>query len=329
MTQADSVHSTPPLNTPIDHPKRLIQQQRKRESALRRIAKLRKKASAEIERLLTFLDACDPYVSTELEDDGDQGDASYPEASGSRMCEHPIEDDEDGADDEPWLGGPEFGFYCQQNEPGDRYWPHYTQEGDQTVHQGGTDDREAPDDLEPSLCGVTAGEGTSGMGDDLEGDDTPSGRSAEEEPSLGSVYGPEGARRGARRCKGGQEQWAQGNDDDREGDPGFDDREPNVDDEPSLCGTTVERGDDRDREGDDADREPSLGWTADGRLGNWDDRELAPHTGMPRHKMDQMHKPADKNLCNIDSGELGPVDRRRRGFRVKRTDDKPNTRGLL
>jgi hypothetical protein len=66
MIQADSVHRTPPTNTPILSPG-LVQQQRKRERALRRIAKLRQKASNEIERLLAFLDESDAYASTELE----------------------------------------------------------------------------------------------------------------------------------------------------------------------------------------------------------------------------------------------------------------------
>lgn len=49
------------------------------------------------------MDACDPYVTSELEDDGDQGDASYAE-SGSRMVGHPNEDDEETGDAEPSLG---------------------------------------------------------------------------------------------------------------------------------------------------------------------------------------------------------------------------------
>jgi hypothetical protein len=54
----------------------------------------------------------------------------------------------------------------------------------------------------------------------------------DDEPSLGSlpVYGS-------------QEGWGAGNRDDREGDPGCDDREPNVDDEPTE------------------DDEPRFGWS--------------------------------------------------------------------
>ncbi|MFA5952755.1 MAG: hypothetical protein WC807_21045 [Hyphomicrobium sp.] len=52
------------------------------------------------------------------------------------------------------------------------------------------DDTDNHMELEPSLCGVTANAmKISGEinGDDLEGDDTPTGRSAEDEPSLGSL----------------------------------------------------------------------------------------------------------------------------------------------
>jgi hypothetical protein len=85
MTQADSVHSTPPTNTSANNSGRpahpagatitagLARQQRQREKALKRLARLRQKASEEIERLIAFLDASDTYVTTELEraiDDG-------------------------------------------------------------------------------------------------------------------------------------------------------------------------------------------------------------------------------------------------------------------
>ena len=53
---ADRVPGTPPTNTPI-LPDGLIKQQREREKTLKRVAKLRKKAADEIERLLAFLDA--------------------------------------------------------------------------------------------------------------------------------------------------------------------------------------------------------------------------------------------------------------------------------
>ena len=62
------MHSTPPTNTSSG----LAIQQRQRERALRRLAKLRKKATAEIERLIGFLDASDDYVMTELEENDDR-----------------------------------------------------------------------------------------------------------------------------------------------------------------------------------------------------------------------------------------------------------------
>jgi hypothetical protein len=58
-------------------------QQREREATLHTLARLRKEASAEIERLIAFLDTSDPYVMNELELDNH---------------------DEDGGDTEPSLG---------------------------------------------------------------------------------------------------------------------------------------------------------------------------------------------------------------------------------
>jgi hypothetical protein len=52
-------------------PPGLARQQRERERTLRRLAKLRQKASDEIERLINFLDASDPYTSTEFEEQVD------------------------------------------------------------------------------------------------------------------------------------------------------------------------------------------------------------------------------------------------------------------
>jgi hypothetical protein len=82
MTQADRVLSTPPTNTSANNPAGLARQQRERERALRRVAKLRRKASDEIDRLLAFLDASDPYVSTELEqEDGNDEPGGHDEPS--------------------------------------------------------------------------------------------------------------------------------------------------------------------------------------------------------------------------------------------------------
>jgi seryl-tRNA synthetase len=49
----------------------LAVQQRARETALEALARLRKEAKTEIDRLIGFLDASDQYASTELEDSGD------------------------------------------------------------------------------------------------------------------------------------------------------------------------------------------------------------------------------------------------------------------
>ncbi|UQD96127.1 hypothetical protein [Bradyrhizobium japonicum] len=54
-------------------PAGLARQERRRQTALRRLAKLRAKASAEIVRLIAFLDASDTYVMSELEDQVDDG----------------------------------------------------------------------------------------------------------------------------------------------------------------------------------------------------------------------------------------------------------------
>jgi hypothetical protein len=126
MTQADSVHSTPPINTSA-LPDGLARQERERERALRRVAKLREKASNEIEKLLSFLDASDPYAATELEeavDDGPcDGDADTEPSLGSfdRMsdqikawstrstyAEIEVDAEQDTADAEPSLGSLEW-----------------------------------------------------------------------------------------------------------------------------------------------------------------------------------------------------------------------------
>ena len=73
-------------------PAALLKQERDRQKALKKLARLRKEARDQIERLLAFLDASDTYVTSELEDDGDQNDASYP-TSGSHVA-NPMEDDE-------------------------------------------------------------------------------------------------------------------------------------------------------------------------------------------------------------------------------------------
>ncbi|ABA04750.1 hypothetical protein Nwi_1489 [Nitrobacter winogradskyi Nb-255] len=79
MAQAESVLSTPPTNTSaqtiIELPQRaagerlrqLAAQQRRAEKTRQRVRELREMASAEIERLIAFLDASDGYTMHELE----------------------------------------------------------------------------------------------------------------------------------------------------------------------------------------------------------------------------------------------------------------------
>jgi hypothetical protein len=101
-------------------PPGLARQQREREKALRRLAKLRTRAADEIDRLLAFLDASDPYAATELEDDGPDDDSSDLEPSlcgltancGSQSGGAGADLEADRSDDEPSLGsvdGPEWG----------------------------------------------------------------------------------------------------------------------------------------------------------------------------------------------------------------------------
>lgn len=96
-------HVPPPTGEPLESAGKispgLAIQQRQREKALRRVAKLRKKAAAEIERLLEFLDASDEYVTTELEDGVDDGPVDDNELDGPENGE-----DEDSDPGEPSLG---------------------------------------------------------------------------------------------------------------------------------------------------------------------------------------------------------------------------------
>ncbi|MCC8961708.1 hypothetical protein H8A95_05080 [Bradyrhizobium sp. Pear76] len=69
----------------------LALQQRERETTLQALARLRKEASAEIERLIAFLDASDEYVMTEREfDDCEREDCFEDDEPdlGSLDCHH-------------------------------------------------------------------------------------------------------------------------------------------------------------------------------------------------------------------------------------------------
>jgi hypothetical protein len=103
MSQADSTNTT---GAPGDDPGRqfathlanLAAQERARQKALRRVFKLRQKASTEIDRLIAFLDACDPYVTTELEENCED-EAAQCEGEGEQC-----DDEGSESDKEPSLG---------------------------------------------------------------------------------------------------------------------------------------------------------------------------------------------------------------------------------
>ncbi|UPJ31021.1 hypothetical protein [Bradyrhizobium sp. CW1] len=76
-------------------------QQRERQASLHTLARLRKEASAEITRLIAFLDQSDPYVMTELEDECEDEGAQCDGGGGEEGCE---DEGADTSDREPSLG---------------------------------------------------------------------------------------------------------------------------------------------------------------------------------------------------------------------------------
>jgi hypothetical protein len=66
MAKADSVHSTPPLNT--SRLQNIHEQEAARQASLQLVRRLRREARDEIEKLIAFLDYSDDYAMTELED---------------------------------------------------------------------------------------------------------------------------------------------------------------------------------------------------------------------------------------------------------------------
>ena len=137
MTQADCVFITPP--TDASRLLNIIEQEAARQASIETLRLLRRQARDEIDKLLAFLDASDTYVTTELEDDGDQADASYSE-SGVKVCS-PMEDDEDSdtaeEDDAP-EDGHDREDDCSDYEPS-LGWPERMARG---VDHGGSQDRE-------------------------------------------------------------------------------------------------------------------------------------------------------------------------------------------
>lgn len=91
-----------PLQRPVDSSgelvARLATQQRARETALRRLRRLRKKAAAEIDRLIAFLDQSDEYVMTELEETSEDEGAQCEDEGAEHDGREP------DVDSEPSLG---------------------------------------------------------------------------------------------------------------------------------------------------------------------------------------------------------------------------------
>ena len=141
-------------------PAALLKQERDRQKALKKLARLRKEARDEIERLISFLDASDTYVMTEIEDDGDQNDASYP-TSGAH-CANPMEDDEDSdADEDNHDGEPSLGSRSSSGGDQSRWGASDTCQliDAEDEHDGGEPDDECDGnpDHEPSLGWTTDG----------------------------------------------------------------------------------------------------------------------------------------------------------------------------
>ena len=120
MSQAKSVDTT---NAPGNEPGHLLalaRQNAARGAALLNLRSLRREAREEISRLIAFLDASDPYVMTELEDDDDReevGDSEPSLGSFDRMANQEkswrstgadLDAELDTADFEPSLGSIEY-----------------------------------------------------------------------------------------------------------------------------------------------------------------------------------------------------------------------------
>jgi hypothetical protein len=121
MTQADSVHSTPPINTsktdetqsPTNAPESpegalYLPTDVTPEEVFQAIGRLRKEARDEIDRLIGFLDKTDDYVSRELEQSTDDepslGWSTAGQCGGIDDLEAETENDEDSDPAEPSLG---------------------------------------------------------------------------------------------------------------------------------------------------------------------------------------------------------------------------------
>ena len=108
MTQADSVHSTPPINTSASNPPEAPEKPQESfylptdvspEEVFQAIGRLRKEARDEIDRLIGFLDKTDNYMFRELEDSIDDNPHDDDELDGPGNV-----DDEECDPREPSLG---------------------------------------------------------------------------------------------------------------------------------------------------------------------------------------------------------------------------------
>ncbi len=96
MPKADSVHSTPPLNTSANNPSGGAEKPQDSlylktpitpEEAFQAIGRLRKEARDEIDRLIRFLDETDNHMEREPDDEADDGDTEPSLGSFDRMTD--------------------------------------------------------------------------------------------------------------------------------------------------------------------------------------------------------------------------------------------------
>lgn len=220
------------------------------------LVRLRLEAARHVEALLAFLDATEGDIDFGADDAEPTLQAIREAAS---LCNDGTDDDEDGADGEPWLASPEPLTTYE-----DEFWfPYRSQDARQDIPQGVSDDRELDDsDDEPSLCGVTATTIPSHMGvEDGE-------QEADDEPSLGSIEGPSDPRVGA-KSMGQQERWSQGS-------SSFDLELDDADDE------------------DGADSEPSLG-----SVNSWGGCQSLWAEGAPVFDLEDEHDGAEPEASGI------------------------------
>jgi hypothetical protein len=133
--------------------RQLATQEQRAEKTRQRVRKLREKASAEIERLIAFMDATDGYTldEREVEDDFEPSlgfQNMFPGRGGSAGGIEP-DLELDDADDEPSLGSCTNGEHSDQSR-----WGRSPSDDTEDEHDGAEPDTDAEDDradYEPSL----------------------------------------------------------------------------------------------------------------------------------------------------------------------------------